>query len=136
MRRGGYQLVYTDTPSDFLKTYEDQRKRVNLLYSIGVELDQKDGSIVTVIWGSPAFKAELTEGVQILAINGIAYSTDVLKDAIRSARGTASPIELIVKAGDRFRVVRLDYHDGLRYPHLERDPSRPALLDDILAARN
>lgn len=137
LRRGGYKLVYTDTPSDYLKTSEGQRKRVNLLFSIGVEIDDKDegGSVSQVIWGSPAFQAQLTEGARILAINGIAYSADVLKDAIRSAKGTKSPIELIVKTGDRFRVASLDYHDGLRYPHLERNASEPSRLDDIMAPR-
>ena len=88
-----------------------------------------------VIWDSPAFKAKLTEGAQILAINGIAYDADVLKDAIRAAHGKSAPIELIVKIGDRYMVANLDYHDGLRYPHLERDTAEPARLDDILAAR-
>jgi hypothetical protein len=31
--------------------------------------------------------------------------------------------------------VAIDYHGGLRYPHLERVPGTPALLDDILAAK-
>lgn len=136
LRRGGYKLAYTDTPSDLLKASDEQRKRVSLLFSIGVELDDKDGSVLEVLWDSPAFKAKLTEGKQILAINGTAYSADVLKDAIRSAKLAKLPIELIVKTGDRFEVLTLDYHDGLRYPHLERDASVPARLDDILAARN
>jgi predicted metalloprotease with PDZ domain len=137
VRRGGYKLIYTDTPSDFLSASDEQRKRVNLLFSIGVDLDdkEKEGTIAEVLWDSPAFKAHLTAGTQILAINGVAYSADVLKDAIRTAQSTKSPIELIVKAGDRYRVVSLDYHDGLRYPHLERDASVPALLDDIVATR-
>jgi predicted metalloprotease with PDZ domain len=135
LRRGGYKLVFTDTPSDFLKAHDDQSKHVNLLFSIGVELDDKDGTVLEVLWDSAAFKANLTESSVILAINGAAYSVDVLKDAIRSAKTTKLPIELIVKTGDRFRVVSLDYHDGLRYPHLERDSSVPARLDDILAAR-
>jgi predicted metalloprotease with PDZ domain len=135
LRRGGYKLVFTDTPSDFLKAHDDQSKRVNLLFSIGVELDDKDGTVLEVLWDSAAFKANLTESSVILAINGAAYSVDVLKDAIRSAKTTKLPIELIVKTGDRFRVLSLDYHDGLRYPHLERDSSVPARLDDILAAR-
>ena len=80
-------------------------------------------------------QAKLTEGAQILAINGIAYDADVLKDAIRAAHGKPSPIELIVKIGDRYVVANLDYHDGLRYPHLERDAAEPARLDEILAAR-
>ncbi|MEO7206634.1 MAG: peptidase M61 [Steroidobacteraceae bacterium] len=136
---GGYKLVYADKPSDYQSATEEQRKRVDLLNSIGIEIDDKDsgkdGTLSQVIWDSPAFKAKLTEGAQILAINGIAYDADVLKDAIRAAHGTKAPIELIVKIGDRYLVANLDYHDGLRYPHLERDSTEPARLDDILAAR-
>lgn len=135
--RGGYNLVYTDTPSDYQATMEEQRKRVDLLNSIGVEIDAKDkgGTLTQVIWDSPAYKAKLTEGAQILAINGIAYDADVLKDAIRAAHGSKEPIQLIVKIGDRYLVADLDYHDGLRYPHLERDSAQPARLDEILTAR-
>jgi predicted metalloprotease with PDZ domain len=135
LRRGGYKLVFTDTPSELLKAHDEQSKRVNLLFSIGVELDDKDGSVMEVFWDSAAFKAKLTESSMIVAINGATYSADLLKDAIRSATTTKQPIELIVKNGDRFRVLHLDYHDGLRYPHLEREPSVPARLDDILTAR-
>jgi predicted metalloprotease with PDZ domain len=135
LRRGGYKLVYSDTPSELVKASDDQRKRVNLRFSIGVQLDDKDGSVMEVVWDSPAFKAKLTESAQILAVNGTAYSADVLKDAIRAAKDATPPIELIVKTGDRFQVVRIDYHNGLRYPHLERDASAAALIDDIWAAR-
>jgi predicted metalloprotease with PDZ domain len=135
LRRGGYKLVFTDTPGEFLKGHEDQAKRVNLLFSIGVELDDKDGTVLEVLWDSAAFKAKVTESSSILAVDGAAYSADILKDAIRSAKGTQRPIELIVKNGDRFQVLALDYHDGLRYPHLERESSAPARLDDILSAR-
>jgi hypothetical protein len=73
-------------------------------------------------------------GNQVLAINGAAYDTDVLKEAIPSSAVAKSPIELIVKSANRLRIVTLDYHDGLRYPHQERDTSIPARLHDILAA--
>jgi predicted metalloprotease with PDZ domain len=135
LRRGGYKLVYSDTPGEFLKQHEDQGKRVNLLFSIGVELDDKDGTVLEVLWDSAAFKAKVTESSVIVAVDGAAYSAEILKDAIRSAKTTKHPIELIVKNGDRFQVLALDYHDGLRYPHLERESSSPASLDDILAAR-
>jgi predicted metalloprotease with PDZ domain len=137
LRRGGYQLVYTNTPSDYQKATEGQRKRVNLLYSIGVQIDDANvkGHIAQVLWDGPAFKAKLTAGGQILAVNGVAYSPEVLKDAIRSAHGTNAPVELIVKTGDLYTVASIDFHGGLRYPHLQRDPSNPARLDDILAAR-
>ena len=101
--------------------------------NINVEGDS--ANIAEVLWGGPAYQAKLTLGGQILAVNGVAYSPDVLKDAIRSARSTNGPIELIVKNGATFTVAHVDYHGGLRYPHLERDSSQPARLDEILAPR-
>jgi hypothetical protein len=32
--------------------------------------------------------------------------------------------------------VHIDFHDGLHYPHLERDANVPARLDQILSPRN
>jgi len=137
LHRGGYRLVFTDTPGDYIRTAEEHSHRINLFYSIGLQIRDPDGTgnIVDVLWGSPAYAAKLTAGGQILAVNGTAYSTEVLKDAIRSARTSATPIELIVKTGDTFTVAHIDYHGGLRYPHLERDTSEPPRLDEILAPR-
>jgi hypothetical protein len=53
----------------------------------------------------------------------------------QSAKTSSSPIEFIVKGQDRYRVVDPDYHGGLRFPHLERDPSVPARFDDLLSAK-
>lgn len=135
LKRGGYALVYNDKPSDYWKAVENQRKAVLLRYSIGVDIDDKDGTITSVTWNSPAFKAGLTEGMQILAVNGAAYSGDLLKRTIAAAQRSPAPIGFILKAADRYVVASVDYTGGLRYPHLERVPSAPALLDDILAAR-
>jgi predicted metalloprotease with PDZ domain len=135
LARGGYQLVYDDKPNEYLKSTDVQRKRLNLFHSAGLVLDDKDGSVTDVHWGGAAFKAGLTEGAQILAVNGTAYNAELLKDAITAAKGTKDPIELIVKTGDRFWVAHLDYHLGLRYPHLQRVAAVPARLDDIIAPR-
>ena len=137
MQRGGYKLVYKDTQTDYQKAIEGQRGRTYLSYSLGLVIDEKShkGSLLEVAWNSPAFRAKLTEGMEILAINGIAYDSDVLKDAIRAAQASGTPIELIVKNGDRFTVASIDYRGGLRYPRLERDASVPARLDDILTPR-
>jgi predicted metalloprotease with PDZ domain len=137
LHRGGYKLVYTDTPSELQKATDSQRSRVDLRHSIGVVVDDKDqkGMLHEVIWNGAAYKARLTEGMQVLAVNGIAYDSDVLLDAIRAAKTGTSPIEFIVKNGDRYLVVNVDYHGGLRYPHLEREPSVPARLDDVFTPR-
>ncbi len=134
LTRGGYRLVYSDTPSEFTRGSESQRKNSDLTYSIGATVG-RDGTLSGLQWDGPAFKQGLTDGARIEAVNGQAFDADRLKAAIAAAKGTAAPIELLVRAGDRYRTVRLDYHDGLRYPHLQRETSAPARLDDILAPR-
>ncbi|MGE5242724.1 MAG: M61 family metallopeptidase [Betaproteobacteria bacterium] len=132
--RGGYRLVYTDKPSEFWRVNESRRRMADLTYSIGLTASS-DGTVSDVQWEGPAFKAGLTEGARIQAVNGEAYDAARLEDAIAAAKGTAAPIVLVIRSDDRYRTVSLDYHDGLRYPHLERDPATPARLDDILAPR-
>ena len=116
------------------KPFYDWMKGKDLGHSLGFAVD-KDGNQAAVRWGSPAFQAGLVAGTRLIAVNGLAYEPERLLDAVKRAKGTSDPIELLVRNEDRFRTVRLDYHEGLRYPHLERDPSQPARLDDILAPR-
>jgi predicted metalloprotease with PDZ domain len=132
--RGGYRLVYDDQRGDLLTSREDLEKATELTYSVGFTIE-KDGTVAGVLWGGPAFKAGLAQGVKVLAVNGQEFDGDVLKDAIKAAKTSSNPIELIVKDQDRYRVVRIEYHGGLRYPHLVRDPAAPARLDDILTKR-
>jgi predicted metalloprotease with PDZ domain len=134
LARGGYRLVFTDTPSDLFKTEDAARKITTLTYSLGLTLT-KDGTIADVQWDGPAFKAGLITGTTLVAVDGRAYDADRLKDAIRKAKDGKAPIELLVKNGDRYRTVAIDWHGGLRYPHLERIKDAPARLDAILAAR-
>jgi predicted metalloprotease with PDZ domain len=87
-----------------------------------------------VMWGGPAFQAGLVQGVTLVAVNSESYEADRLKSAIkRAAQPGAADIELLVKDGDRYRTVKIAYHDGLRYPALERIPGTRARLDEILA---
>jgi predicted metalloprotease with PDZ domain len=135
LRAAGYQLVYTDVPGAFLEKRDGQYKRDSFHYSLGLSIDREDGSIRYVKWGSPAFKSSLIPGTKIVAVNGMAYKAEELKRAVTVAQTGRDAIELIVREGDRYRTVRLDYHDGLRYPHLKRDGQPRARLDDILKAR-
>jgi hypothetical protein len=41
----------------------------------------------------------------------------------------------MVKEFDRYRTVGIDYHGGLRYPHLERIEGTPDRLSAIFAPR-
>jgi predicted metalloprotease with PDZ domain len=134
IRRGGYKLIYTDEQGDYQRETEVKRGYTDFIFSIGIRVDNA-GMITNVRWDGPGFNAGLAEGVQIISVNGTGYDAEVLKEAIKSAKDTTTPIELIIKSGNHFNIVHVNYHDGLRYPHLERDASEAARLDDILAAK-
>ena len=133
--RGGYKLVYTETPTDYFRNSETRRKVTDLTYSLGMII-AADGHLTDVLWEGPGYKSGLTVTTQIIAVNGAAYDPDRLKSTISDAKQSDAAIELLVKNGDRFRTVKIDYHDGLRYPRLERETTVPARLDQILTPRN
>ena len=87
------------------------------------------------IWDSPAFKAGLDIGTEIEAVNSEAYSADRIKAAILAAKGTKVPVRLTVKNNDRFRDILLDYHDGPRYPRLQKVGTGDGGLDRLLMPR-
>jgi predicted metalloprotease with PDZ domain len=131
--RGGYRLVYAETPSDYWKAGENRSKGANLTYSIGLVANQS-GKLTAVTWDSPAFKAGLTMADTILAVNGQTFDADKLRAAVAATR-TGGKLELLVKNPDAYRTVTIAYTGGARYPKLERIPGVPARLDDIFAAK-
>jgi hypothetical protein len=43
------------------------------------------------------------------------------------------PLDLLAANGEFFKTYSVNYHEGERYPYLERDPSTPDLLGLIIA---
>jgi predicted metalloprotease with PDZ domain len=133
--RGGYRLVYSQDAGKYYENLESRGKSTSFWYSIGLSVDH-EGKIRGVRWDGPAFKAGLSPGMQIQAVNGVmSDATARLKEAVKVSVNTTGPIELTVKDQDYSRVARIDYHDGARYPHLQPIQVHKPLLDCILAAR-
>lgn len=130
----GYRLIYTDEPTAAFKDAEKRASRADLSYSLGLSVG-KGGAIGSVTWDSPAFNAGLDLGDTIVAVDGREYSDDRLKDAVKAAKGTKEPIKLLLKSGTRYREIAIDYHDGLRYPRLEKTGTGEGGLDRLLAPR-
>ena len=132
--RGGYRLAYTDTLTATEKKVQSGWA-TDFQYSLGFTLSGPTNRIGGVRWGSPAYDQGLGVGWDLLAVNDVAATPEVLRDAVTAAKGTDAPVVLIVKNGTRFRTVTFDYHGGLRYPRLERVEGTPDRLGDILAPR-
>jgi predicted metalloprotease with PDZ domain len=137
--RGGWKLVYTSTESKYMKAmdhhgvYGGEKQTLNQMFSIGLKLNGK-GKIGDVLWNGPAFKAGLAPGMTIAAVNGTTFTPDVFKQAIKAAKDDKqAPIKLLVKNKDWYVTFAVDYHGGLKYPHLTRVKSKPDYLDQIIS---
>jgi predicted metalloprotease with PDZ domain len=128
--RAGWKLVYGESPTNFSKDVEAYRKVADFYHSIGVTLDGS-GRIAEVLWNSPAFKAGLSQGFTVVAVNGRAYKPELLKSAISAAKVDRQSIELLLRQAERYQTTRIDYYEGLKYPRLERIEGTPDRLEAI-----
>ncbi len=132
--RSGYKLVYTETPTNWLTRLQKTAKYSDFIYSLGINVAK--AKLVAVQWGGPAFKAGLSVGQEIVAVNGVPYSDDVLKAAVTAAKGSTAPIRLTMKTDALVRDVAVTWNGGLRYPRFERAAgAADGPLDRLLAAR-
>src|SRR5438132_4376010 len=75
-------------PSDFRDMQDDTRSRFN---GLGIEVSMKNGlpTVITAMEDTPAAKAGILSGDQILRINGVSTERMDLQDAINVLRGPA-----------------------------------------------
>jgi len=134
LERSGWKLTYTAEKNGWIEYYQ---KRMNVTlrqWSIGVNLD-KDALVTDVFEGRPAARAGIGPGMTLIAVNGKRYTPDVLDAAMVEAQKSQGPIDLLVVSDDYFRTVSVPYHDGPRYPHLERAGTGSDLLSAVLSSR-
>jgi predicted metalloprotease with PDZ domain len=136
--RGGYKLVYNDTPVKWMQDEFAKMGFADFSTSLGISVGQyrghdAPGMIGNVNWESPAFKAGMVPDTQLVSVNGEAYTAKVLRDAILQAEKDKQPIEIQFRRGKEYKTVSVPYYGGLRIPHLERIPGTPDYLDQILS---
>jgi predicted metalloprotease with PDZ domain len=134
IKNGGWALTYDDSPNAFLSAREKVDEADNLSLSLGVWV-KADGTVVDVVNGSPAFAAGIAPAMRLLAIDGHKWTINFAREAIAKAEKTSQPMELIVETADLIRTIRVDYHGGLRNPHLVRLANAPDLLSAIMAPK-
>ncbi len=129
IEQAGWKLIYNAEPNAW-----ERDPLVGLRYSIGMTVQggkDKAGTILDVVPGMPAAEAGIAPGMKLVAVNGQPWSPEILLDALK-APGAPSRLELLVENAGFRRTYNVTYEGGPRYPHLERDPSRPDLLGEII----
>ena len=133
--RAGWKLVYDETPNAAIADAESDGEYDDFRFSLGLNIASDEGRINEVLWNGPAYLAGIAKDMQVVAVNGIAYKAERLKRALIAAKQGKQPIEFLLRQGDAYRSVRIDYHGGLRYPHLGRIDGTPDRLQQVLAPR-
>lgn len=135
MEAGGWKVDYSEKPPESAEggggggggQFEGG---VNAAYSIGLRL-ASDGTVQDSIVGGLAYKAGITAGMRVLAVNDRAFSVDRLREALKAGKTSSQPLRLLVQNDEYYKPYAIDYHGGERYPHLVREEGKPDLLDDI-----
>jgi predicted metalloprotease with PDZ domain len=135
LARGGWKLTFTDSPTEYVRSLEDQHKTYDYTYSLGFTVSAVTGQLAEVRWGGPAYEVGLTMGTALIAVNGREYRPERLKVAIQEAKLSQQPIELLVRNLDRYKTVRIAYFEGLKYPQLQRIDKTSDRLAAILKPR-
>lgn len=143
LERSGWRLAWSEEQSKAAKARAERHHSDDFEYSLGIQIGaERDGELATgdqitsVKWGSPAFNAGLSTAVQLVAIDGIAYKADRLRQAITAAKTSKAPIQMLVKDGESYRTVSIAYSGGLRYPKLERIEGTEDRLTKVLSPRS
>ena len=69
--------------------------------------------------------------MKVLAVNGRKATADQFTSALAAGK-TGTPIELITERDGYYRTSKITYRGGEIFRVLERDPSKPDLLEAIL----
>jgi predicted metalloprotease with PDZ domain len=136
LENSGWRLIFNETMNTRQHADEEVRHETDVQFSLGFIVsnpgsESPDNVLIDVIPGSPAAQAGIAPDMKLVAVNGRRWTPEILRDAIRRAKGTSEPIDLLIENEGYFRTYRVDYHGGEHYPHLERGSSKPDVLADI-----
>jgi predicted metalloprotease with PDZ domain len=131
---GGWNLTYSDEPNQMFAASQSALGLADYTSSIGM-LIKADGTVQDVLPGMPAFQNGVSPYTRVVAVNGSQISIDELNRAVTDSKAQVGPIVLLLSNAGFLENHEMDYHGGLRYPHLVRNEGATDYLDGILKPR-
>lgn len=131
---GGWQLTYNEQPNVMITALQAAQAEGDYTSSIGLML-KGDGTVQDSIPGMPAFQSGISPYTRIVAVNGQEFTLEILNRALADSTTQTAPLVLLLSNTGFLEPHEIDYHGGLRYPHLTRNESETNYLDQILKSR-
>lgn len=131
----GWRLSYGAEPTSYHKAAMDSEGQIDLRHSCGLVLDD-EGRVSDVIPDSSAAKAGVVPGMEILGVDGRRWSKSRIEETLSRSDRSTEPTELLLQDREFYKLVKMDYHDGARYPVLERIPNTADELSKIISPRS
>ncbi|MBI1757408.1 MAG: M61 family metallopeptidase [Fimbriimonas ginsengisoli] len=128
LEAAGWRLAFNDKSNEFGVR---RGAKPSPYYSLGLNLGE-GGEITDIVPNLPADKAGLAPGMKLVAVEGRVYSEQILEEAIKEAQSSKEPIEILANLQGFLLNFKVDYHGGIRYPHLERLADKPDLLSEMI----
>jgi predicted metalloprotease with PDZ domain len=132
IEHGGWKMVYNETPTPVFQGIETVDRVTDVRYSLGIVIREPEATLRDVLPASPAWQAGIGPGMKLLGVNGTTYSATILHDAIRAAKNSSQPIQLLLQNGSFQNTYPVNYHAGEKYPDLERVANVPDMLGEII----
>ena len=83
-------------------------------------------------WAGPRKTAGIAPDDKLIAVDQRQFTPTLLHETVQRTASSPEPIEVLIKRGEYYSVHRIEYQGGEKFPHLERDESKPDVLDKIL----
>ena len=128
---GGWQLVYDDQPNAIIAAGEQVSGEGDFTSSIGLVVT-KEGRVQNAIPGMPAFESGMAPYMQIVGVNGRSFSVATIEQALKDSKSTSKPILILASNTGSLATYTIDYHEGIRFPHLRLIPGAQDYLTEIL----
>ncbi len=132
LKRSGWRLVYTAKPNPFMTAAEATHHVDYQWLTYGFNVG-RSGALSDVREGSPAWKAGMSPGMKLIAVDGQQFSPDVLQYYLRAAAHDHATTRFTVAQDGWVHTVSVRYVGGPRYPHLLRIPGTQNMLAKIMA---
>lgn len=130
----GWRLEYSAEPNPIQTAAEKAWSHLNFESSLGFRMNA-GGWVEDVKPGTPAYKAGIVPNMYLYGTDDKELKPEDVAALITASASGNAPITFVGKISGVKTAISIDYHGGMRYPHLVRDPSKPDLLSDIIKAK-